>query len=309
MFAAIDLGSGAFAALALSAGALAAFNPCGFALLPAYLTVIVTGSAEAGVTRIVALRRATSFALGMTMGFAAVFTGFGLLFVLATTSLQGSILPYLTYATIVIGIALVVLGVRMAAGHEVGLPGLRVSGRAPAATFGSQTAYGAAFALASMSCTIGPFLAVVAGALRARGPVATALPFLLYAAGMGTSILIVSLSAALAGSTLIAALRRRTPAIMRGAGWLMVVAGLYATLYGLAEVLPRYGVNALGPVLDVTGAWQGAVTRAIHGWGVPTLVVLASLAAIAAIGILGARRRNTERAPSARRPRTRSSPP
>ena len=31
------------AALALGAGMLAALNPCGFALLPAYLTLLVTG--------------------------------------------------------------------------------------------------------------------------------------------------------------------------------------------------------------------------------------------------------------------------
>jgi hypothetical protein len=211
--------------------------------------------------------------------------------VLATAGLQGSVLPYLTYITIAIGIGLVVFGIRMAAGQEVGLPGLRVAGRAPSVRFGSQTAYGATFALASMSCTIGPFLAVVAGALRAKGPVATALPFLVYAAGMGTSILIISISAALAGSTLVAALRRRTPAIMRAAGWLMILAGFYAAVYGLAEVLPRFGIDALGPVVDVTGTWQGAITRAIHGWGVPTLVTLAIFAALAAGGILGARRR------------------
>ncbi len=286
----IDFGSGAFAALALTAGVLAAFNPCGFALLPAYVTLIVTGSAEDGVSRLAALRRATSFALGMTLGFAAIFTGFGLLFVVATSGLQGSILPYLTYVTIAVGLGLIALGVRMAAGHEVGLPGLRVKGRAPSATFGSQTAYGATFALASMSCTIGPFLAVVAGAVRAKGPVATVLPFILYAVGMGTSILIVSISAALAGSTLVAALRRRTPAIMRAAGWLMIVAGLYAALYGLAEVLPRYGITALDIVVDRTGAWQGDLTRAIHSWGVPVLSVLAGLAAIAAVWIFAARR-------------------
>jgi cytochrome c biogenesis protein CcdA len=289
----MNLGSGAFAALALTAGVLAAFNPCGFALLPAYLTVIVTGSAEQGITRIAALRRATSFALGMTLGFASVFTGFGLLFVLATSGLQGRILPYLTYLTIVIGLGLIVLGIRMASGHEVGLPGLRVRGRAPAATFGSQTAYGAAFALASMSCAIGPFLAIVAGALRANGPVATVLPFVLYSVGMGTSILVVSISAALAGSTLVAALRRRTPAIMRAAGWLMIVAGLYAGLYGLAEVLPRYGVNALASVVDVTGTWQGGLTRAIVGWGTATLAALAVLAAAAVAWIFGVRRRRT----------------
>ncbi len=287
----IDFGSGAIATLALTAGVLAAFNPCGFALLPAYLTLIVTGSAGEGVTRPAALRRATTFALGMTLGFAGVFTAFGLVFVLATAGLQGSILPYLAYVTIALGLGLVALGARMAAGHEVNIPGLRVKGRAPAATFGSQTAYGASFALASMSCTIGPFLAIVSGALNAHGPVAKAVPFVVYAIGMGTSILVVSVIAAFAGSTVVAGLRRRTPAIMRGAGWLMVVAGVYATLYGLAEVLQQHGNDALQGILEVTGGWQGSITRAIHGWGTPTLIVLAVVAAGIVVGVFGFRRR------------------
>ena len=289
----IDVGSGTAAAFALTAGVLAAFNPCGFALLPAYLTVIVTGSAEVGLSRVAALRRATGFALGMTLGFAAVFTAFGLIFVLATAGLQGSILPYLSYVTVAIGIALVVLGVRMARGHEVGIPGLRVKGRAPTLAFGSQAAYGASFALASMSCTIGPFLAVVSGALNQSGPVAKVVPFVVYGIGMGTSILIISVVAALAGSTVVAGLRRRTPSIMRAAGWLMIVAGIYAFLYGLAEVLQQFGIDALGGVIDVTLGWQGSLTRAVYGWGVPTLIVLAVLAAIAAVWILRSRREST----------------
>jgi hypothetical protein len=192
--------------------------------------------------------------------------------------------------TVAIGLALVVLGVRMARGHEVGIPGLRLAGRAPTLAFGSQAAYGASFALASMSCTIGPFLAVVSGALNQSGPVAKVLPFVIYAVGMGTSILIVSIVAALAGSTVVAGLRRRTPAIMRAAGWLMVVAGAYAFLYGLAEVFQQLGIDALGGVIDVTIGWQGSLARAVYGWGVPTLIALASLAAVTAVWILRSRR-------------------
>lgn len=292
----IDFGSGAVAGLALTAGMLAAFNPCGFALLPAYLTLIVTGSAEEGVTRPTALRRATGFGLAMTLGFAGVFTAFGLLFVLATAGLQGSVLPYLAYVTVAIGIALVALGVRMAAGHEINVPGLRIKGHAPAATFGSQTVYGASFALASMSCTIGPFLAIVSTAINAPGPVAKTTPFLIYAIGMGTSILAISIVAALAGSTVVAGLRRRTPAIMRGAGWLMIVAGIYATLYGLAEILQQHGNSALSGVLDVTGGWQSGITRTIHGWGLPVLITLAVLAVVAVAWVYGSRQRRDREA-------------
>ncbi len=60
---------------------LAAVNPCGFALLPAYLTLLVVGdrvdSSFAG--RLAAIGRALALTAAMTVGFVAVFGVFGLL--------------------------------------------------------------------------------------------------------------------------------------------------------------------------------------------------------------------------------------
>jgi hypothetical protein len=80
---------------------------------------------------------------------------------------------------------------------------------------------------------------------------------------------------------------------MRAAGWFMIVAGVYAFLYGLAEVLQQFGIDALGGVIDVTLGWQGSLARAVYGWGVPTLIALAALAAVAAAWILRSRREST----------------
>jgi cytochrome c biogenesis protein CcdA len=218
----------------------------------------------------------------MTVGFVAVFSGFGILFSTAQAGLQGDILPYVSYVTVVLGVVLVVLGVKMARGGGVGLAGLKVAGVAPTAGFRSQLLYGATFALASMSCTIGPLLVVVTGALDAPNPLGALLPFVIYGVGMGTSVLTVSLVAALAGSTVVAGLRKRTPAIMRGAGVLMIIAGAYVFLFGLAEVLPRWGIRTLDGMLRTTSEWQAAVTRTIDSWGPPVLIALVVAAAIAA---------------------------
>ncbi len=52
-------------ALAVVAGAVAAFNPCGFALLPAYLALLVAeGPATGHGSRVAALARAVRFPLG-----------------------------------------------------------------------------------------------------------------------------------------------------------------------------------------------------------------------------------------------------
>jgi len=63
--------------LAFVAGAVAAFNPCGFALLPAYLTMLVA-SPDGEPGRGAAAARALRFTAGMTVGFVAVFGAFAL---------------------------------------------------------------------------------------------------------------------------------------------------------------------------------------------------------------------------------------
>ncbi|MCB2413424.1 hypothetical protein LGT39_11270 [Demequina sp. TTPB684] len=284
------------AAFALLLGAVAAFNPCGFALLPAYITVIVTGSADERLTRAQALRRAVVFGLAMTAGFVAVFTGFGLLFGAVNVALQGSVLPYLPYVTVTLGVVLIGFGIAMALGHEV--PGLRVrtlSGRAPKADAWSQVLYGVSFALASLSCTIAPFFAVVTQSLDASGPVGAVAPFVIYGTGMGTSVMVVSLGAAFAGAAVGKALRKRTGAILRTGGVIMVLAGAWVILYGLAEILPRYGVRALDEVLLSSSRIQGSISSGIADWGTPVLVTLVTLVATAVVAVFLIARRDARR--------------
>lgn len=262
------------ASYALLLGVVAAFNPCGFALLPAYVVLIVTGTAESPNTRRVALRRAVGFGLAITLGSMAVFTAFGLLFGAVSLGLQGTILPYVSYATLAIGIALVWLGAVLAVKGELRGPGLRMQLAAPRTTFWSQVGYGASFAVASLSCTIGLFLAVVSQALVASNPLGTVLPFAIYGIGMGASVVALSLLAALVGSGVVTSLRRKTTFIMRLGGVLMILAGLYVFVFGLSEILPRFGIEALNPVLLTTTRWQAAVTEAIQSWGTPILVTI-----------------------------------
>jgi cytochrome c biogenesis protein CcdA len=210
----------------------------------------------------------------MTLGFLVVFTGFGLLFGAVSLSLQGTILPYVSYVTVVMGLVLTGLGVVVVVRGELAAPGLRMQLPTPRRTFWSQVGYGAGFAVASLSCTIGLFLAVVSQALVASNPLGAVMPFVIYGIGMGASVLTVSLLAVLVGSGVTSALRRRTTMIMRVGGVLMILAGLYVVVFGLAEILPRFGIEALNPVLSTTARWQSAVTQAIQSWGTPVLVAL-----------------------------------
>ena len=61
--------------LAFVAGMVAAFNPCGFAMLPAYLTLVIDPQNNGQLT---AVRRALAATASMALGFLVVFGSFGL---------------------------------------------------------------------------------------------------------------------------------------------------------------------------------------------------------------------------------------
>ncbi|MGH3979458.1 MAG: cytochrome c biogenesis CcdA family protein [Pseudonocardiaceae bacterium] len=279
-------------AFALVAGAVAAFNPCGFALLPAYLGLLVAGDGPDG--RAAAMRRAVRFTAGMTAGFVAVF---GL--VAAVLSLLAlSIERYLPVVTVVIGVLLVGLGGWLLAGRQLTVPGLAGHGSAPAATWWSQIGYGVSFALASLSCTIAPFLAVTAGSLPSGGPLGVAGAFLAYALGMGTVVLVLALAVAAARTSLVTSMRRAGAAISRGSGALLVVAGAYVAWYGWFEIRVLAGSATSDPVISAAVGVQATISRWVAGLGAGGLLaVAAGLAAVLAAAILVRRartRRSTE---------------
>src|SRR3712207_2574601 len=90
-------------ALAVAAGTIAALNPCGFALLPVYLTILVTGEQP---SRAGAVTRALISTAAIVTGFVAVFA----LFALAVAPVAGLVQERLPWFTIVLGLALIGLG-------------------------------------------------------------------------------------------------------------------------------------------------------------------------------------------------------
>ena len=282
-------------ALALVAGAVATVNPCGFALLPAYLTILVVGPdgpggpdgdpAPAG-----ALVRGLRFAAGMTVGFVAVFAAAGLLLVPLAVRIQ-QVLPGVT---IVIGAVLVLIGAWLLAGRHLSLPFLR-RGIAPRASWWTQVGYGITFALASLSCTIGPFLAVTAGVLAGGNIGGGLAAFVAYALGMGAVVAVLAVLAATAGTVAAARLRRAGPVIERLGGLLLVLAGLYVVWYGWFELRVAAGGDAQDPVVAAASDLQGALTDAVASVG--PIGLLVALAALALAAVVVVRRRSRRAAP------------
>jgi cytochrome c-type biogenesis protein len=274
-------------ALALVAGAVAALNPCGFALLPAYLSLLVAAPQDgsASGSQLAAIGRAARFTAGMTTGFVAVFGTFGL--VVAPLAL--SVEQYLPVVTLFVGAVLLGAGIWLLSGRSLIAPRLLRRGRAPGTSWRSQIGYGVAFALASLSCTIGPFLAVTAGAVRAGGTVALLTTYVTYAVGMGAVVGLLAIAAATASSGLTARVRGTGPFIARASGALLVLAGAYVAWYGWFELRVLAGASEGDPVIEAATGMQAALARGVASIGWFGIVAVATGVA-AVVALSGGRR-------------------
>jgi cytochrome c biogenesis protein CcdA len=266
--------------LAFGAGLVAALNPCGSAMLPAYLTLVVRGErpGEPG-----AVARALATTAAMALGFLTVFGVFGVL----TVSVASTVQRYLPYVTVVIGIGLVALGIWLLLGREftVLVPNpLATSARwAPTARIGSMYGYGISYAIASLSCTVGPFLAVTGAGLRGGSILYGLFIYVAYAAGMTLVVGVLAVTVALARSALIDRMRQLLPYVNRISGGLLVVFGLYVGYYGLYEIrLFEANGNPGDPVIAAVGRLQGVLASWVHQHGAwPWFLVLLLLVLVA----------------------------
>ncbi|MFC4126325.1 cytochrome c biogenesis CcdA family protein [Nocardia rhizosphaerae] len=272
---------------ALAAGLVAALNPCGFALLPGYLSLVVFGT-DGVRTRTAALGRALAATGAMAAGFLLVFGMFGLVIAPLTSAVQ----RYLPAITVLIGIALIGLGAWLLTGRELTVL-LPKSGRgAPTARLGSMAGYGVAYAIASLSCTIGPFLAVTSSTFRSGSVLGGVAAYLAYAAGMALLVGTLAIIVALAGAGAMTTMRRVLPHVSRISGVLMVLAGLYVAYYGVYELRLFFGDgSADDPVVDGAGQVQQVLQRWVDELGAGVLFGVGVLLIAAVVGVGAYRRR------------------
>lgn len=263
------------AAVALGAGMLAALNPCGFALLPAYLTLLVTGDRPG---RVVAVSRAARLTVAMTAGFASVFAVFGLVVAPVAASAQ----QYLPWFTVVLGVALAGIGVWLLSGQSMTVPRRTGNGRGAPITgsMRSMFGFGMSYATASLTCTIAPFLAVVVSAFRADSLLAGSALFLLYAAGMGVVVGTAAVAVALAQQSLIGTARRLGRLVPAAGGALLVLVGAYVSYYGWWEIRVLAGASPHDPVIDNAGVLQQRLASGVDALGITGFVVVAAALAL-----------------------------
>ena len=272
---------------ALAAGTVAAFNPCGFAMLPAYLSFFVTSDATSardstgaapGSGRSGAVGRALLVTAAMTAGFVAVFGAAGL-------AIQGASLAvgeWTPWITVIIGVVLIPMGVLMLSGREfkVSLPRLQRGGKNQ--NLASMSLFGMSYATVSLSCTLPVFLTAVTGSFREGNIVGGLVTYVAYALGMGLVIGVLTVALALAQDGVVRRLRRVLPHLNRVAGGLLIVTGAYVAYYGYFEIRTLAGDQvAAGPVDWITG-WSSSVSERVDAIG-----AYGAGAALAGLVVLG----------------------
>ncbi len=220
---------------AFAAGMASAVNPCGFAMLPAYLGLYL-GSNLAEEER---PGPAAAILRGLVVG-GAVSAGFILLFGIVggavglSASFISDLLPWLG---LIIGGALVGTGAWMVAGGKLytGVAARAAArlGNPNTVSIGSFFTFGLSYGTASLSCTLPIFIAVVGIGSATDSILQVAGNFFLYAFGMGLVIMLMTLGMAVFKGAMVRLMRRALPYIQPIASAFMVIAGAYIVFYWL----------------------------------------------------------------------------
>ena len=268
-------------ALAFGAGMVATINPCGFAMLPAYLSYFL-GSGEAGAESSRGVGRAAVVGGAVTLGFVAVFAVAGTVI----SNLSRALLDYVPYVTVVIGVALVVLAVAMLLGFEPAVRLPKLEKGTGSREFGSMFVFGVSYAVASLGCTIGPFLSVTATTFRHQSFVSGLATFVVYGLGMGVVVVSLTVYTALARNGLLRWLRRAMPYVNRVAATLLLLSGAYVTYYGIYEIrADRADTVVRDPIVEYFTDLQGRATTWVQETGSLRLGVFLVLVTAVAIGL------------------------
>lgn len=239
-----DVGDRFAFGFAFSAGMVSSVNPCGFAMLPAYLGLYMsdnagTGANEPGIPA--RLLRAVLVGVTVSAGFVVLFAAVGTPIGLGARGIADAF-PWIG---LIIGVLLVVAGAYLLSGGKL-YNNFAVSissrfGNANNQSMRSYFTFGLAYGTASLSCTLPIFLAVIGGTFTAETFLDSVWQFVLYGLGMGSVILALTLGMALFKGAMTGVLRKVLPHVGTISAVMLLIAGTFIVYYWLTlgELLER----------------------------------------------------------------------
>ena len=212
------------------AGMVSTVNPCGFAMLPAYLGLYIgSNDPQAGMPKKVS--RALLVGLVVTSGFIILFGISGTI----VSAGARAIIDFIPWVGLSIGIILVAVGSWLLGGGKlytaiasqtasrIGTPG-QVSVK-------EFFLFGLSYGIASLSCTLPIFLSVIGVSLAGTSIVTSIQQFVLYALGMGLVIILMTVSMAIFKELIVRFLRKVQPFVQPVSAVFMIIAGCYIVYY------------------------------------------------------------------------------
>jgi cytochrome c biogenesis protein CcdA len=237
-------------------GVLAAVNPCGFVLLPAYLLYFLgidSNNQQAPV------RRALVVSAAVSSGFLLVFIIIGTISRLFTQWIELNA----KYAGLLIGLALVVMGFAMLAGWKPSFITPTIAGQRDR-SLRAMFVFGIAYAVASIGCTIGFLTTAIFGSIGVHGFASGVISIVLYGAGMALLVSTLTVTLAVAKGGLLRVLRNGLRYMDKLAAGFIVLTGLYLSWYWYVAISER---TSAGNVTSNVENWQSDVASFLQRQG------------------------------------------
>jgi|FaiFalDrversion2_1042247.scaffolds.fasta_scaffold02719_3 cytochrome c-type biogenesis protein len=225
---------------AFGVGMIAFLNPCGFALLPAYVAHYLSHGGRGESSGLERGLRGVKLGLAMSAGFFTVFVGLGLGLALAGRVLSRYIMTYTPWIGAGVGVMVLLLGLAMLLKREFSLE-LPVAGLAAKLRGGRKPSdhslvfyyiYGISYAIGSLGCTLPLFLSVTLTAFTTHWVNGLA-NFLAYAGGMTLMMLAFSLVMVYARELMQHYFERAMRFVRPVSAWVLLGLGLYLIWYQL----------------------------------------------------------------------------
>ena len=219
------------------AGMVSTVNPCGFSMLPAYLSLYLGDRGDGTASSHIILRGGKALLIGtaVTLGFTVLFSFVGVIIWAGGYILM----QYLPWLGLLVGAVLACLGLFLLAGKSVhtALPArlANLIGTPESQGFKTYFMFGIGYGMASLGCTLPIFLVVVGSAIKSQGFANGLFQFFSYSLGMGAVLTALALSIAVFHGGLATYLRRVLPYMGRIAGALLLVSGSYQMYYWLTK--------------------------------------------------------------------------
>lgn len=247
-------------------GIMAAVNPCGFVLLPTYLVYYLgTELTRDNESRATTLRRGLSVGTAVSSGFIGLFLIVGIISRAFTTVIRDNA----KYAALVIGIALIAMGIAMLFGWKPPIAQPDVSVQRKRTTW-NMFLFGIVYAIASIGCTIGLLISVILGSINRHGFVSGVISIVLYGLGMGLLVTSLTVALAFARVGLVSAVKKSFRWFDKLSAIFVVLTGFYLSWYWLGAITDRGSDGVTSRVEN----WQTSVSQFLQDIGVFRLGVV-----------------------------------